>query len=117
MNALVSPVVLVPIMLITSSIMMGMAWIGHLKYKAEWSFWVALGISWMVVLPEYLLNVGATRFGHGTYTGGQMAAMNLSSGVVCVALVSHFWLGEALGLRQLAGFALMVVAVLLITAR
>ncbi len=109
------PAVLVPLMLLASSVLMAFAWIGHLKYSDTWSFWTALGLSWMIVLPEYFLNVTATRMGEGTYTGAQMASFNLCTGVVCVALVSRFFLGEALGVRQVLGFMLMLVAIVLIT--
>ncbi len=44
-----------------------------------------------------------------------VVSSNLCSGVVCVALVSRFFLGEALSVRQLVGFGLMVVAIVLIT--
>ena len=108
--------VLVPLMLITSSIMMAFAWIGHLKYSDTWSFWTALGVSWLIVLPEYLLNVSATRMGQGIYSGAQMATFNLCSGVVCVALVSRFFLNEPLTVWQLLGFGLMFVSIILITA-
>ena len=108
---------LIPAMLFLSSILMAFAWIGHLKYHKTWSFWVALGISWMIVLPEYLLNVGATRWGKDVYTGAQMATFNLCSGVVCVALVSHFFLKEKMGAHQIIGFVLMVIAMALITYR
>jgi uncharacterized protein (DUF486 family) len=59
-----------------------------------------LGASWLLVLPEYVLNVAATRFGYGTYSGAQMASFHLAGGVVCVALVSHYLLGERLGATQ-----------------
>jgi hypothetical protein len=39
---------------------------------------VAFAASWMLVLPESLLNVGATRAGHGLCTGAQMATMHPS---------------------------------------
>ncbi len=94
--------------------MMALAWLGHLKFKDTWSFWTALAVSWLIVLPEYLLNVGATRAGHGLYTGAQMATIHLAGGVVCVAVVSRFVLGEAFGLRQGAGFALLALAIFLI---
>lgn len=108
---------LVPAMLVLSSTLMAFAWIGHLKYHKSWSFWLALGISWMIVLPEYLLNVGATRWGRDVYTGAQMATFNLCSGVVCVALVSHFFLKERMGVHQVVGFVLMAVSMVLITYR
>ncbi len=105
---------LVPFMLLLSSTMMATAWLGHLRYKDKWSFWVALGVSWLIVLPEYLLNVSATRIGHGLYTGAQMATIHLAGGVVCVAAVSFFILEEPMGVRQFAGFALLAAGVWLI---
>jgi len=107
--------VAVPIFMLLTACIMALAWLGHLRYRAELSFWSALGISWLLVLPEYALNVAATRFGYGTYTGAQMASMHLAFGAVCVALVSRFVLGEHLGARQAGGFALLTAAVLLIT--
>jgi len=101
-------------MLLFSSTMMALAWLGHLRFKDDWSFWMALGASWLLVLPEYLLNVGATRMGHGIFTGAQMATIHLAGGVVCVTLVSRFVLGEHLGTRQLVGFGLLIAAVWLI---
>ncbi len=103
----------VPLLLLLSSVVMALAWLGHLRFM-HWRFGVALGASWFLVLPEYFLNVFATRWGHGVYTGAQMASLNLSSGVICVALVSHFVLGEELARRQLLGFGLMIVSIGLI---
>jgi uncharacterized protein (DUF486 family) len=101
-------------MFVTSAIM-SLAWLGHLRFRHQVGFWVALGASWLLVLPEYVLNVAATRFGYGAYTGAQMASFHLSFGVVCVALVARFVLGEALGTRQIVGFGLLTLATLLIT--
>jgi len=100
----------VPFMLLLSSVLMAMAWLGHLRFKDTWTFWMALGASWFLVLPEYILNVTATRMGHGVYSGAQMATIHLAGGVVCVAGVSYFVLKEPMGLRQVAGFALLIVA-------
>ncbi len=108
-----SAVVGVPILLLLSSVIMALAWLGHLRFQ-HWRFWGALAASWFLVLPEYFLNVFATRWGHDVYTGAQMASLNLSSGVICVALVSHFVLGEELARRQLLGFGLMIVSIGLI---
>jgi len=109
-----SALILVPLMLILSSTMMAAAWIGHLKYEDTWSFSTALAVSWLIVLPEYILNVSATRMGVGVYSAAQMASFNMASGVVCVAVVSRFFLGEPWSLRQFAGFALMAVSIVLI---
>ena len=96
---------------------MATAWLGHLKFRTSIGFWTALGGSWLLVLPEYVLNVAATRFGYGTYSGAQMASFHLAGGVVCVALVSHYMLGERLGPTQLIGFGLLALATWLIVYR
>ena len=106
-------VVVVPLMLFVSSVLMALAWIGHIRFRHK-GFWVALLGSWLLVLPEYILNVSAIRYGHTVFSGGQMAAMNLSSGVICVALVARFFLGEHLSRRQVFGFVLMAVAVAIV---
>jgi uncharacterized protein (DUF486 family) len=70
--------------------------------------------SWCIVLPEYVLNVAATRWGYGAYTGAQMAGLHLVSGVFSVALVSRFVLGEVWSTRQLVGFFCLAVGMLLL---
>ena len=104
---------LVPLMLLGSSVLMAFAWLGHIRFRAS-GFVVALFASWLLVLPEYILNITAFRWGHGLYEGGEMAAMHLCFGVLCVALVSRFFLGEKLTRRQVVGFAVMAVAIVLI---
>ena len=106
---------LIPIMLILSSAIMAMAWIGHLKYKEDLSFLMATLSAWMLVLPEYILNVTAIRWGIGVYQPSQMGAINLSSGIVFIALVSHFFLGEELSIQKYIGFGLMIIAMVLIS--
>jgi uncharacterized protein (DUF486 family) len=109
--------VLVPVLMLFSSCLMALAWLGHLRFRHTIGFGTALGVSWLLVLPEYVLNVGATRFGYGTYTGAQMASLHLAFGVVAVAFVSRFVLGERLTPTQLLGFALLAAATVLITYR
>ena len=109
--------VLVPALLLFSSVMMSLAWLGHLRFEDSWSFWLALGASWALVLPEYALNTLATRWGYGAFSGAQMASMHLSSGVVCVALVSHFVLDEVITFRQVLGLAMMFVSIVLILSK
>jgi uncharacterized protein (DUF486 family) len=104
---------LVPLMLMASSILMAFAWIGHIKYRNK-SFFSALIFSWVLVFPEYLLNVSAIRWGVGTYQPSEMAAMNLSTGVLCIALVSKMFLGEKLSSRKIFGFILMIISVTLV---
>ncbi|MDG1332027.1 MAG: DMT family protein [Crocinitomicaceae bacterium] len=106
-------VYLVPVMLFISSILMAFAWLGHIKYKHK-SFFVALLFSWLLVLPEYILNVFAIRWGVGIYNPSEMAAMNLCTGVVCIALVSKKFLGEKLSSRKVFGFVLMGISIVLV---
>jgi uncharacterized protein (DUF486 family) len=105
--------ILVPLMIATSGAFMAVAWLGHLRIR-ERGFWVALAMSWAIVLPEYVLNVAATRLGHCTFTGAQMGAMHLCSGVVCVALVSRFVLGEAIQTTQIFGLACLALGAYLV---
>lgn len=104
---------LVPLMLFASSILMAFAWLGHIKYRHK-SFFTALIFSWLLVLPEYLLNVSAIRWGIGTYQPSEMAAMNLCTGVLCIAFVSKVFLGEKLNSRKVFGFILMAISVVLV---
>lgn len=104
---------LVPLMLLASSLLMAFAWIGHIKYRKK-SFFTALIFSWLLVLPEYLLNVSAIRWGVGTFAPSEMAAINLSTGVICIALVSRLFLGEKFSTRKIFGFILMIVSVSLV---
>jgi uncharacterized protein (DUF486 family) len=85
-------IVLIPLMLAVAGALMACAWIAHLKFRTSWSFTTALLMSRLFVLPEYLINVYSARWGHGTYSGAQMAAMHLAFGVIAVALVSRFFL-------------------------
>lgn len=105
-----------PILLALSAVMMALAWLGHLRFESTWSFWTALAASWALVLPEYALNTAATRWGYGTYSGAQMAAIHLSAGVVCVALISNVLLDEPVTLTQLTGYGVLIAGIFLIFA-
>ena len=104
---------LAPPMIFVSGAFMALAWLGHLRWKQH-GFLAALALSWMIVLPEYVLNVAATRYGHGAFSGAQMAAIHLASGVVCVALVSHFLLGETISRGQIAGLGFLALGIALV---
>ena len=106
--------VIVPLMLLTSSVLMALAWLGHVRFRERIPFVIAVLASWLLVLPEYVLNVVAIRWGHEFYSGGAMASFNLCTGVLCVALVSRFVLGEPISRRQVLGFVLMAAAVVLV---
>lgn len=106
----------VPLMLVASSAIMALAWLGHIRFKEELALPSATFLAWLLVLPEYGLNIGALRMGYGKYTGGEMAAFRLCSGVVWIALVSRYVLDEALTPYKLVGFGLMCAAMWLIAS-
>lgn len=56
------------LLLIGSNCFMTWAWYGHVK-KAAWSIPVAIGVSWLIALPEYILQVPANRIGHADFGG------------------------------------------------
>jgi uncharacterized protein len=63
------------LLLVGSNCFMTWAWYGHLK-KTGWTIPVAIGISWLIAFPEYLLQVPANRIGHisqgGPFTAAQL---------------------------------------------
>ena len=103
-------------MLFGSSMIMACAWLGHLKFSQLPFVWATL-CCWLLVLPEYFLNILAIRIGYKIYTGAQMATFRLCSGVICVAIVSRLLLGEDLSVRKLFGFGLMILAMVLIAKK
>jgi len=106
----------VPWMLVASSAIMALAWLGHIRFKDDLPLVTATLLAWLLVFPEYGLNIAALRMGYGRYTGGQMAAFRLCSGVVWIAIVSRFILDEPLTSFKLIGFGLMCVAMWLISS-
>ena len=62
-------------LLLISNCFMTWAWYGHLK-KVGWTIPVAIGVSWLIALPEYILQVPANRIGHVSQ-GGPFSAPQL----------------------------------------
>src|SRR5262245_8856212 len=63
---------------------MTMAWYGHLKFKAV-PLIAAIFISWLIALPEYMLQVPANRLGHADEAEMAAAANQPRSGW------QHWW--------------------------
>src|SRR5580765_4290613 len=53
------------LLLVCSNAFMTMAWYGHLKFKAA-PLLAAIFVSWLIALPEYMLQVPANRYGHAS---------------------------------------------------
>jgi len=88
-------ILLTTLLLIGSNIFMTWAWYGHLK-KVGWTIPVAILISWMIALPEYILQVPANRLGHVSQ-GGPFTAPQLKI------------LQEAITLTVFLGFTFIVL--------
>jgi uncharacterized protein (DUF486 family) len=82
-------------LLALSNIFMTWAWYGHLK-KAAWSIPVAIVFSWLIALPEYMLQVPANRLGHFSQ-GGPFTAPQLKI------------LQEAITLVVFTGFTILIL--------
>lgn len=82
-------------LLICSNIFMTWAWYGHLK-KTGWTIPLAILVSWLIALPEYVLQVPANRIGHASF-GGPFSAAQLKV------------LQEAITLTVFIAFALLVL--------
>jgi hypothetical protein len=85
------------LLLIGSNIFMTFAWYGHLK-KAQLSLLTAIAISWLIALPEYILQVPANRFGHvsqgGPFTAPQLKILQEAITLTVFVAFSIWYLGE-----------------------
>ena len=108
---------LLPILLLVgSNVFMTFAWYGHLKFTDR-PLWIVIVASWGIAFFEYCLMVPANRYGHAVYSAPELKAMQEIITLVVFAGFSAWYLGEQVTPRQLAGFALIVVAAILIFER
>ncbi|MCC6660558.1 MAG: DMT family protein [Phycisphaerales bacterium] len=56
------------LLLLASNTFMTFAWYYHVQ-KRHWPLLAAIGISWLIALPEYLFQVPANRLGHVAFGG------------------------------------------------
>ena len=92
---------------------MTFAWYGHLKFKAT-PILIVIALSWLIALPEYILQVPANRFGHAVYSAAQLKTIQEVITLTVFIGFSIWYLGEPIKWNHLAGFALMVLAAWLI---
>jgi uncharacterized protein (DUF486 family) len=109
LSAYLLPVVL----LVGSNLFMTAAWYGHLKYPGK-ALWVVILASWGIAFFEYCLQVPANRWGHVVYSAPQLKGMQEVITLLVFAGFSAAYLGEPLKWNHWAGFALIVVAAVLI---
>lgn len=56
------------LLLVASNAFMTFAWYYHVKQKG-WTLLTAIVLSWLIALPEYILQVPANRLGHVDHGG------------------------------------------------
>lgn len=96
-------------LLALSNCFMTVAWYGHLRHK-NLPLWTAILVSWLIALPEYMLQVPANRFGHGAFSAPQLKILQevLSIGVFVVFCLAY--LGEPIRWNHGVAFLLVLAA-------
>ncbi len=108
-SAYLTPIVL----LLASNVFMTFAWYGHLKFKTS-PLLLVIAVSWLIALPEYILQVPANRMGHAVYSAAQLKTIQEILTLLVFVVFSVTYLGESIRWNHLAGFALIIVAAFLI---
>ena len=98
------------LLLLASNVFMTFAWYGHLKHKSA-PLILAIGVSWLIALPEYILQVPANRWGHGTWTAPQLKVMQEAISLLVFTVFAVTWLKEPVRWNVMVAFALIVLAV------
>jgi uncharacterized protein len=106
---------LVVLLLLASNGFMTFAWYYHVKQKA-WPLLTAIAISWLIALPEYMLQVPANRLGH-VDNGGSLTLPQLKilQEAITLAVFSVFTIAvakERLRIQDGIAFALVFAAVI-----
>ncbi len=107
MNSITNAHVLPVLMLIASNVFMTFAWYGHLAFKQK-ALWIVVLASWAIAFFEYWLAVPANRIGHNVYSAAELKTIQEVITFVVFIVFSVFWLGEAITLQHLIGFAVIV---------
>ena len=100
-------------LLTISNVFMTIAWYGHLKFKDSPLFMVILA-SWGIAFVEHCFQVPANRIGHAQFSVAQLKAIQEVITLVVFSIFSVVYMKEAMKWNCVAGFVLIVVAVLII---
>lgn len=101
-------------LLLCSNAFMTFAWYYHVKAKT-WPLLMAIGISWLIALPEYVLQVPANRLGHvnfgGPFTAPQLKIIQEAATLAVFSVFSIVVLNERLRVNDVVAFGLIFAAV------
>ena len=101
-------------LLFASNVFMTAAWYGHLRFKNA-PLGKAIVISWAIAFFEYCLQVPANRLGYGRYTAAQLKVAQEVITLLVFAGFAWLWLGERLRWNEVAAFALVLAAVVVVS--
>lgn len=109
-----SKAVLTVVLLLGSNVFMTFAWYYHLKQRA-WPLVTAILISWLIAMPEYVLQVPANRIGHvgqgGPFTAPQLKVIQEAITLAVFSVFAVMVLKEKLRWNDGVAFALIFAAV------
>jgi uncharacterized protein (DUF486 family) len=102
------------LLLVASNTFMTYAWYYHVKKKA-WPLLLAIAVSWLIALPEYLLQVPANRLGHqnfgGPFTAAQLKIIQEAITLCVFGVFSAMVLGEKMRTNEWIAMGLILAAV------
>lgn len=102
------------VLLILSNTFMTFAWYYHTQ-KQGWTMFTAIAVSWLIALPEYILQVPANRLGHVNFEGPfTLPQLKIIQEAITLAVFTGFTIlvaREKLRTTDMIAFALIFAAV------
>ncbi len=102
------------LLLVASNVFMTFAWYGHLKARS-WTLFTAIAVSWLIALPEYVLQVPANRIGHagmgGPFTAPQLKILQEAITLTVFTVFVLAFLKEKPRINDYVAFGLIMLAV------
>ncbi len=102
-------------LLVGSNAFMTFAWYYHVQKKTPWPLLTAIAVSWLIALPEYILQVPANRLGHtsggGPFTLGQLKIMQEAITLVVFTLFAIFVAKEKVRPNEFIAMGLVMAGV------
>ncbi len=102
-------------LLIISNTFMTLAWYGHLKWFHNYGTISVIFISWSIALLEYSFQVPANRIGFigngGSFSLTQLKVIQETITLTVFIIFSRIVFGTKIGINQIIGFCLIILAV------
>lgn len=99
------------LLLAAANVFMTFAWYFHLQKKETWPLAMAIGISWLIALPEYILQVPANRVGSAAFTLPQLKILQEAITLVVFTAFTILVAKQNPTLRDLVAMGLILAAV------